>query len=103
MTKKEVLKLIKTIEQLYDKPFTKKRSVFHQNDSVEKILMDTVNAWHDILHDEDSEIVFTNLAYHAKTSKFPPTIAELLRKDEQSGRYVPRDFVYDINAGEDWH
>lgn len=103
MNKKEVLKLILAIERLYDKPFTKKRSIFNQNDSIEKFIMDTVNTWHDILQDEDPEMVFKNLACHVKTNKFPPSIAELLRKDEQIGPHIPRGFVFDINAGEEWH
>lgn len=103
MNKKQVLQLIKAIESFYDNPFTKKRGVTNQDDSNEKVLMDTLNNWHEMLKDENAEIVFDNLKQHIKTNKFPPTIAELLKKEERQGRYIPRHADYDMTAGEDWN
>lgn len=103
MNKKEVLQLIESIEILYDNPFTKRRNYFNQDQSNEEVIVSVVNAWHDILKDESVEMVLKNFKRHIKTNKFHPTIAELLRKEERYGPDIPRDFVYDLKAGEDWH
>lgn len=90
MNKKQVLKIISTIETYYNQPWTRKFKPQDQNTQLllgnpqtkEDILLDVVNAWHMILEKYEYEKVFANLMQHIETSKFPPTIADLTNAEK---------------------
>lgn len=86
MNKKDVLQLFKFLTAVYPQ-FT-----------VDQYKIDE---WTNLLADQSTETVLANAREYAKANKFPPSIAEV--RVQQNGRYIPRDFVYDINAGEDWN
>lgn len=48
-----------------------------------------IEAWLFALKDYDSEMIYANLMNHVERSAFPPTIADLVKKQERSGRYIP--------------
>ena len=48
-----------------------------------------VAIWLDLLRDVPFELAQRNLRKHIMTEKFPPTVAELSRKPEHDGPYIP--------------
>ena len=44
----------------------------------------TLSVWSSLLAKHDESTVFDNLAAHAETSTYPPTISDLLKKPEKS-------------------
>mgnify|MGYP001054982987 FL=1 len=60
-----------------------------------------VDIWYEFLKDNDYQSVLNKTKEYVKTNRFPPSIADLNKKDEALPPYY-QDFVYDINAGEDW-
>lgn len=65
-----------------------------------EVSSEKVDIWHDLLADESFETVLSNAKKHVKQKPFPPTIADLCRKEERPPYYD--EYVYDPNAGEDW-
>lgn len=51
--------------------------------------LEKITFWHDLLSDVPFDTALLNLKRHAKTDKFPPTIAELIGRVDTSGQYVP--------------
>lgn len=90
MTKQEVLLLIERIEQLYNNPFTRKRNITNQDKTDEEVIKDVVIMWHEFLKDDDAERVFENFKKHVRTSKFPPTIAELKTEPKPKNEALER-------------
>lgn len=90
MNKQEVLTLIEQIEKLYNNPFTRKRNITDKDKSDEEIIIDIVNIWHEFLKDDDAERVFGNFKKHVRTSKFPPTIAELKTEPKPKNEALER-------------
>lgn len=63
MNKQELFKVLDNVHEYYDRfEVTQKR----------------IDSWHEILKDYDFNVVMKNLKKYSTTSKFPPTIADLL-------------------------
>lgn len=77
MNKKQVLEVIRIIENTYNQPFTRKRNMFTEGKSDNQIILDVVDQWHQFLKDSNPTVVLRNLEQHILKEKFPPTIAEL--------------------------
>jgi hypothetical protein len=95
MNKKEVLKIITTIEEFYNRPWTgrgfdqlKKTGFMDENETPQSHLLNVVNLWHDILKDYDFDNIKVKLTEHIKTSKFTPTIADLIHVEKRD-RAIP--------------
>jgi hypothetical protein len=50
-----------------------------------EVTQEKLNAWHNILEDEDFNAVYSILKGVVKTNKFPPTIAEILPSKQLNG------------------
>jgi hypothetical protein len=48
-----------------------------------------VDSWHWILKDYDKAVVMKNLKSHVETNKFPPSVAELIKKSDSVITYPP--------------
>jgi hypothetical protein len=92
MTKKKILEVIMTIEHAYNNPFTRNLGNFGENETKEQKLVKIVDTWFKLLKDYDPEKIQEHLDHHIMTSKYPPSIAELINQPEKeipSGPVVP--------------
>jgi hypothetical protein len=89
MTKKQILEVIMTVEHAYNNPFTRNIDV---NETKEQKLVKIVDTWYKLMKDHDFEKIKENLNHHIMTSKYPPSISELVNqpeKDIPSGPAIP--------------
>jgi Loader and inhibitor of phage G40P len=89
MTKKQILEVIMTIEHAYNNPFTRN---IDGNETKEQKLVKIIDTWYKLLKDHDFEKIKEHLNQHIMTSKYPPSIAELVNQPEKeipSGPVVP--------------
>lgn len=66
-----------------------------------EVSSEKLDIWHEFLKDQDYDVVLERVKTHVKEKKFPPTIADLREQQEKIPPYYD-EFVYDINAGENW-
>lgn len=66
-----------------------------------EVSSEKLDIWHEFLQDQDANAVMERVKAHVKEKKFPPTVADLREQKEKVPPYYD-EFVYDINAGEDW-
>lgn len=66
-----------------------------------EVSSEKLDIWHEFLQDQDYEAVMERLKAHVKEKKFIPTIADL-REQREVTPPCYEEYVYDINAGEDW-
>jgi|GEM_PF-6455207 hypothetical protein len=66
-----------------------------------EVSSEKLNIWYEFLKDNDYQSVLNNTKEYVLSNRFPPSIADLNKKRESIPPYY-EDFVYDINAGEDW-
>ena len=85
MNKKEIYTLMTQIQAYYEK------FQFDQQ---------KLDAWHLVLQKYSNDRVHEKLLEFVVHSPHHPKISDLVQNS--SGRYIPRGFVDDINAGEDW-
>lgn len=78
MEKFEVEKMIKNLANLYPGTFKIREA---------KELAEVVDNWFFYLEDENSHKIAQNLKAHVKTRRFPPTIADLLKINQE--RAIP--------------
>jgi hypothetical protein len=65
-----------------------------------EVSSEKLNIWYEFLKNNDYQSVLNNTKEYVLTNRFPPSIADL-NKGESLPPYY-QDFVYDINAGEEW-
>ncbi|MEJ9210096.1 replicative helicase loader/inhibitor [Bacillus smithii] len=66
-----------------------------------EVSSEKLNIWYEFLKDSDYQSVLNNTKEYVLSNRFPPSIADLNKKRESIPPYYD-DFIYDINAGEDW-
>lgn len=91
-TKKEILEVIMTIEHAYNNPYTRNIGGFDENETKEQKLVRMVDSWYKLLKDFDYEQIKVNLEKHIMTSKYPPSIAELVnqvKEEVPAGPVIP--------------
>jgi hypothetical protein len=66
-----------------------------------EVSSEKLNIWYEFLKDNDYQTVLRNTKEYVLSNPFPPSIADLNKKRESIPPYY-EDFVYNINAGEDW-
>lgn len=91
-TKKEILEVIMTIEHAYNNPFTRNIGGFIENETKEQKLVRMVDSWYKLLHDFDYDQIKVNLEKHIMSSKYPPSIAELVnqvKEEAPAGPVIP--------------
>lgn len=77
MKKSEVTKLITDIDSYY------------RGRMITEDPTDLINSWYEALKDEDTAKVNANLIRHVKTSRYIPTISELVHTPDERMRTVP--------------
>lgn len=96
MNRKEVLKIVTTIEEFYNHPWTRNfkpsvqptQNLIGQVQDKETILLNVVNTWHQVLKDYDYESVAANLKSYILSNRYPPVIADLLQVEKRD-RAIP--------------
>jgi hypothetical protein len=93
MNKKEVLKLIITIENFYNNPWTKRglqqlkqAGIIGAEVTAESYLLEVVNSWHNVIKEYDFNKTMKQLEKFVVTSKFPPTVADLIEGQYRESR-----------------
>jgi hypothetical protein len=86
MHKKELYSLMALIQVYYDK--------FHFDQQ-------KLDAWHVVLQKYSYDGMNANLLKFVIESPHPPKICDLVQ-NASLGRDIPREFVLDLTAGEDW-
>ena len=84
MNKKEVFQLILMIEDLYNNPFTRNVGYLDPKETKEDKLIKVVNAWHEMLSNQDNDDVLNRFKNYVRVNKFPPTVADLYEEPSNS-------------------
>lgn len=78
MNKQETLKIVVTIESLFNNALTRNYTSLEELTD-EQLLVEVVNTYHDMLKEFDFEAVKRNLIAYSQSNSFAPKIADLVK------------------------